>query len=217
MPGVDDVLYEQNVLSVDAVSHVHEEAHRIGVLAFLGSVGRHCDELDPVRDFQPPCQITEEDERALEDADQHQHLGIGVGRIDFAGELVDTRLNLRLGQKSWGHIHVPDASRIRQPHADGCRCAGMKVRIIVLTLLLLAAGCSQGSRAGSCAEFAAEVDDLLAREVSASELEAFIQDSEERVAELMAAKPERAEPCVTAVMEAMFTIGFSELEILFEQ
>ncbi|MDJ0665105.1 MAG: hypothetical protein QNJ75_11125 [Acidimicrobiia bacterium] len=93
----------------------------------------------------------------------------------------------------------------------------MKVRIIVLTLLLLAAGCSQGSRAGSCAEFAAEVDDLLAREVSASELEAFIQDSEERVAELMAAKPERAEPCVTAVMEAMFTIGFSELEILFEQ
>ena len=93
----------------------------------------------------------------------------------------------------------------------------MRLRILTLCLLLLAAACSQGSRAGSCREFAAEVDDLLARDVPAVELEAFIQDSEEHVARLMADDPGRAEPCATAVLEAMFTAGFAELESLLDE
>jgi hypothetical protein len=93
----------------------------------------------------------------------------------------------------------------------------MKLRILMLALLLLATGCSQGSRAGSCAEFAGEVDDLLARNVPTAELEAFVQDSEERVAKLIAADPDSAEPCVTAVMEALFTTGFAELESLLQE
>jgi len=93
----------------------------------------------------------------------------------------------------------------------------MKLRILMIALLLLSTGCSQGSRAGSCAEFAGEVNDLIARDVPAAELESFIQDSEERVAKLIAADPDRAEPCVTAVMEALFTAGFAELEGLLEE
>lgn len=94
----------------------------------------------------------------------------------------------------------------------------MRVRILLILVLLLAAGCSQGSQASSCQEFAIEVDDLLARDASVAEIETFIQDSEERVAKLISADPDRAEPCVTAVMEAMFTAGFAELEdMLFEE
>ena len=93
----------------------------------------------------------------------------------------------------------------------------MRLRILTVIVLVLAAACSQGSQAGSCIEFAREVDDLLARDVPAAELEAFIQNSEERVAKLISADPDRAEPCVTAVMEALFTAGFAELESLLEE
>ena len=93
----------------------------------------------------------------------------------------------------------------------------MRFRILALVLLLATGGCARGSQAASCDEFAAEVDALLARDAPAAEIEAFIQDSDERVARLISGDPDNAEPWVTAVLEAMFTAEFAELgELLGE-
>ena len=51
---------------------------------------------------------------------------------------------------------------------------------------------------------------------SGPDLESFIEDSEEQVARLISRDPDRAGPCVEAVLGAAFAAGLAELESLLD-
>ncbi|MGB9358873.1 MAG: hypothetical protein WCC01_09970 [Acidimicrobiia bacterium] len=92
-----------------------------------------------------------------------------------------------------------------------------RVRLMLAVLALVAASCGGATSASTCTEYAAEVDRLVASGASADELSSFVSDTEEHVAQLISKDPDRAEPCVTAVLEAMFTGAFEDLESMFDE
>ena len=88
---------------------------------------------------------------------------------------------------------------------------------MLAVLALVAASCGDATSSSTCTEYAAEVDRLVASGASADELSSFVSDTEEHVARLISNDPDRAEPCVTAVLEAMFTGAFEDLESMFDE
>ena len=89
-------------------------------------------------------------------------------------------------------------------------------RLLVLSAAgLLLVSCAT-QEAGTCAEYESQVRDLLERDVSGDQIEVFLTETEQVVARLIAEQPERADACVTAILEATFAAGFAELESLLE-
>ena len=58
---------------------------------------------------------------------------------------------------------------------------------------------------------------MIASGASADDLSAFVSDTEEHAAHLMANDPENAGPCVEAVLEAMFTGAFDDLDLFLDE
>lgn len=87
--------------------------------------------------------------------------------------------------------------------------------ISALSLVFVLGGCGD-AKAESCYEYAAQIDELIAAGDVAA-LESFIEGSEEHVARLISEDPDRAQPCVESVLEAVFVAGFADLESLFEE
>jgi hypothetical protein len=92
----------------------------------------------------------------------------------------------------------------------------MKTVASLIAATLLAAGCSGGTDATTCAEYAADLRQVIASTTSADELEAFLDDTESDVAKLII--DSRGSPdarfCADAILEATFTIadrGFSQI------
>lgn len=91
------------------------------------------------------------------------------------------------------------------------------MRSLLVVLALVVASCGGTTSSSTCAEYSAEVESLIASGASADELSSFVSDTEEHVARLISNDPDRAEPCVTAVLEAMFTGAFDDLESMFDE
>lgn len=85
----------------------------------------------------------------------------------------------------------------------------MKIAASLLAVALLAAGCSGGTDATTCAEYAADLRQVIASTDNADELQAFLDDTESAVARLLI--DSRGSPdarlCADAVLEATFTIA----------
>ena len=77
MGGIDDILDDQDVLAFDIAAHVHDQPHGSRRLA-AAFVARYGDELDRAGDCQFARQVSEENECALQHADQHEFLGVGI-------------------------------------------------------------------------------------------------------------------------------------------
>lgn len=92
-----------------------------------------------------------------------------------------------------------------------------RVRIFAVVVAIASAACSGGSAASSCVEYAGEIDDLMASGASAEDLSDFISDTEEHAARLIAADTDNAGPCVEAILEAMFSSAFEDLESYLEE
>ncbi|MDX2466139.1 MAG: hypothetical protein QNL12_02405 [Acidimicrobiia bacterium] len=84
------------------------------------------------------------------------------------------------------------------------------IRLIALTVSLLAASCGGGSSSTDCTQYAAEVHGMIESGASAEELNAFVDETEEHVARMIADDPDRAGPCADAIFEAVFTGAFDE-------
>ena len=82
--------------------------------------------------------------------------------------------------------------------------------LITLALVVTLAAC--GSPATNCTEYAAELDDRLAASDSAEDILNWIDDTADDVARLIHQSESDGEICATAILEAMFTAGLSELE-----
>jgi len=58
---------------------------------------------------------------------------------------------------------------------------------------------------------------MIASGASSDERSSFVSATEEHVARLISNDPDNAEPCVTAVLEAMFTGAFDDLEAMLNE
>ncbi len=90
------------------------------------------------------------------------------------------------------------------------------IRCATVLALVFAIGACGDAKAESCYEYAGQIDDLIAAGDNDA-LSSFIEDSEEHVARLINDDPDRAQPCADAVLEAVFVVGFADLEDLFEE
>ena len=91
-----------------------------------------------------------------------------------------------------------------------------RFRTATAVLVLLAASCGGGTSASTCLEYAGELHEMIDSGASADELTAFLDDTDEQVARIMSADPEKAGPCVDAILEASFSAAFEDLEGFFE-
>ena len=82
---------------------------------------------------------------------------------------------------------------------------------------LFVVSCGGTTSSSTCAEYASEVQDMIGSGASADDLSSFVNDTEEHVARLISRDPDSAEPCVTAVLEAMFTGAFDDLESMLDE
>ncbi len=88
----------------------------------------------------------------------------------------------------------------------------MRTPRLCLAIALLAAACGGGSQAATCSDYAAEIQTLLDGSTSGGDVEQFLEKTEEHVAHLMMEDPDRATPCVEAVLEATFHVGFEDFD-----
>ena len=58
---------------------------------------------------------------------------------------------------------------------------------------------------------------MISSGASADDLSAFVSDTEEHAARLMADDPDNAGPCVEAILEAMFTGAFDDLDSILDE
>src|SRR5690606_29083678 len=93
-PGVDDVLDEDDAAAGQVDVEVLDDAHDPG-RAGRGAVGRHGHEVDLDRQADGPHEVGEEDEGALEDADEQRRL-VRVVEGDLVAELGDAGPDLLL-------------------------------------------------------------------------------------------------------------------------
>jgi hypothetical protein len=102
-PGVDDVLDEDHVASLELHVEILEQPDAVRAAELrLGSVAGELDEVDAVEDRQRARKVGEEDEARLERADQ-QRLAVRVVACDLCSELDDPCPDL-LG----GEVDLPD-------------------------------------------------------------------------------------------------------------
>ena len=83
--------------------------------------------------------------------------------------------------------------------------------VVVVLLAGLLAGCGGGgSDASTCAEYAADVRELIAETSTAADVQDFLDDTEELVVDLLlASRGDEAAgtPCAEAVLEASFVVA----------
>lgn len=91
------------------------------------------------------------------------------------------------------------------------------MRLTLVVVALAATSCSGTTSSSTCAEYAAEVQSMIASGASADDLSSFVSDTEEHVAGLISNDLDNAEPCVTAVLEAMFTGAFDDLDSFVDE
>ena len=91
-----------------------------------------------------------------------------------------------------------------------------RLKTTVIVVALLATSCGGGSSATTCLEYAGEIHEMIDSGASADELTSFIDKTDERAARIMSADPEKAGPCVDAILEASFSAAFEDLEVLFD-
>jgi len=87
-----------------------------------------------------------------------------------------------------------------------------RIRLTLVVFAVVVASCGGTTTSSSCAEYAAEIQDMISSGASADDLSSFISDTEEHAARLMANDPANAGPCVDAILEAMFTGAFDDLD-----
>lgn len=58
---------------------------------------------------------------------------------------------------------------------------------------------------------------MITSGASADDLSTFVSDTEEHAARLMANDPDNAGPCVEAILEAMFTGAFDDLDSFLDE
>jgi len=92
-----------------------------------------------------------------------------------------------------------------------------RIRSMLVVLAVVATSCGGTTSSSSCAEYSAEVQDMISSGASADDLTAFVSDTEEHAARLMANDPDNAGPCVEAVLEAMFTGAFDDLDSFLDE
>ena len=92
-----------------------------------------------------------------------------------------------------------------------------RIWLLLAVLALVAASCGGTTSSSTCAEYAAEIQDMIASGASADDLSSFVSDTEEHVAGLISNDLDNAEPCVTAVLEAMFTGAFDDLDSFLDE
>ena len=92
-----------------------------------------------------------------------------------------------------------------------------RIRSTLIVLALVVSSCGATTTSASCAEYAAEVQDMISSGASADDLSAFVSDTEEHAARLMADDPDNAGPCVEAILEAMFTGAFDDLDSILDE
>jgi hypothetical protein len=91
-----------------------------------------------------------------------------------------------------------------------------RLRTATAAVALLAASCGGSTSASTCLEYAGELHKTIDSGASADELTAFIDDTDEQVARIRSADPDKAGPCVDAILEASFSAAFEDLEGFFE-
>ncbi|MCP4307615.1 MAG: hypothetical protein GY926_21205 [bacterium] len=91
-----------------------------------------------------------------------------------------------------------------------------RLRAAVIVIALVAASCGGGSSATTCLEYASEIHEMIDSGASADELTAFIDETDEHAARIISADPDKAGPCVDAILEASFSAAFDDLEELLE-
>jgi hypothetical protein len=92
-----------------------------------------------------------------------------------------------------------------------------RIRSTLIVLTLVVSSCGATTTSASCGEYAAEVQDMISSGASADDLSAFVSDTEEHAARLMADDPDNAGPCVEAILEAMFTGAFDDLDSILDE
>lgn len=88
---------------------------------------------------------------------------------------------------------------------------------MLVVLAVVATSCGGTTSSSSCAEYAAEVQNMITSGASADDLSTFVSDTEEHAARLMANDPDNAGPCVEAILEAMFTGAFDDLDSFLDE
>lgn len=84
--------------------------------------------------------------------------------------------------------------------------------IAALPFVLALGSCGGATSASTCAEYAAEVEQIIQSGADPEEIEQFLEDTGEHVARLITDDPDRAQPCADAVLNALFTAEFANLE-----
>ena len=88
---------------------------------------------------------------------------------------------------------------------------------MLVVLAVVATSCGGTTSSSSCAEYATEVQNMITSGASADDLSTFVSDTEEHAARLMANDPDNAGPCVEAILEAMFTGAFDDLDSFLDE
>ena len=91
-----------------------------------------------------------------------------------------------------------------------------RLRNVAFVVALAAASCGGGTSATTCLEYAGELHEMIDSGASADELTSFIDETDEQVARIISADPEKAGPCVDAILEASFSAAFEDLDDFFE-
>ncbi len=80
------------------------------------------------------------------------------------------------------------------------------MRSAALLLVLVCASCNSATSSSTCTEYATEIHKMVAAGAS----------SEEHVAGMIADDPDQAGPCAEAILEALFTGAFDEIEVMLD-
>ncbi|MGB5730764.1 MAG: hypothetical protein WBN24_04020 [Acidimicrobiia bacterium] len=86
-----------------------------------------------------------------------------------------------------------------------------RIRPVLAVFAVVVASCGGTISSSSCAEYSAEVQDMIASGASVDDLSNFMSDTEEHAARLIANDRDNAGPCVEAVLGAMLTGAFDDL------
>ncbi len=101
VPRVDDVFDDQHVAILDVAADVHDQSHGAAGDAAV-FVTRHGDEFDSPRHVQAAGQIREEDEGALQDADEDDLALVAIVVRDLVGQLFDATTDIAFADQDGG-------------------------------------------------------------------------------------------------------------------
>ena len=91
-----------------------------------------------------------------------------------------------------------------------------RLRTAVVAIALASASCGGGSSTSTCLEHAGEIHELIDSGAAAEDITTFLSDTKEHAARLIAGDPDKASPCVDAILEASFSAAFEDIAYTFE-